>query len=198
MDKIYEIINSVRENAKKNKVPIVRDKTLNALIDTCIKHNVKNVLEIGTATGYSGLNLLTVADKVTTIEKNILRFEEAKQNFENANVGERVKQVCGDAGIELEELARQDEKFDLIFLDGPKGQYVRYLPSIMQLLNQGGILFADNILLGGLIKQPSRVTHKNRAMYNNMLAFWSEIQGLDCLTTKIYEIEDGFSISTKQ
>lgn len=198
MDNIISVIEKVKREAKENLVPIVRDKTLETLISICKEHSVNKVLEIGTATGYSGLNLLTVAKSLTTIEKNIERYEQANKNFKDARVSSFVSQLLGDAGEILCSLNEKGEKFDLVFLDGPKGQYVKYLPSIKSLLKSGGVLFADNILLGGLIKDQTRVNHKNRTMFNNMKAFLSNIQECQEFKTNIYEIEDGFSISIKQ
>ena len=90
-----------------------------------------------------------------------------------------------------------NEKFDLIFLDGPKGQYLRYLPIIKNLLAEKGILFADNILLGGLIYDESRVNHKNRTMVRNMKGFLKQIKCDKCFSCETYEIEDGFAICKK-
>lgn len=193
---ILKIIEKVKKQAKENYVPIVRDETLKMLLKVCKENQVKNVLEIGTATGYSALNMLSIEGiKITTIEKNEQRVKEAKLNFEEAGVGDRITLVNGDAGEILKNLVEANKKFDLVFLDGPKGQYVRYLANIKILLREGGILFSDNILLGGLIKDESLVNHKNRAMVNNMKKFLDEIKTGDDFNSKFYEIEDGFAIS---
>lgn len=196
---LIEIIAKVKCKAKEDFVPIVRDNTLEKLIQICRECNVKQVLEIGTATGYSGLNFLTIDNiSLTTIEKDINRFEEAKLNFENAGVSEMVTQILGDAGEELKKLVNSDSQFDFIFLDGPKGQYLHYLPYLNQLLVRGGILFADNILLGGLINDESRVNHKNRTMVRNMKKFLDKIMYSDEFQTEIHEIDDGFAVCKKQ
>jgi len=198
MEKIIEKIREVKQHAKENFVPIVRDQTLEKLIDICKNLQKGKVLEIGTATGYSGLNILTTQGlTLTTIEKNKERFQEARQNFIDANVESRVNQILGDAEEVLKNLDEKAEKFDLIFLDGPKGQYLRYLPIIKNLLAEKGILFADNILLGGLIYDESRVNHKNRTMVRNMKGFLEQIKCDNCFSCEIYEIEDGFAICKK-
>ena len=198
MDTLTKTIDTVKAEAKENLVPIVRDKTLECLLKTCREIGATKVLEIGTATGYSALNILTVAQNVVTIEKNKERFEQAKQNFADAQVSLRVTQLLGDAGEVLQNLSAKGQIFDLIFLDGPKGQYLRYLPYISHMLESGGILFADNILLNGLFYDDSRVNHKNRAMVKNMRAFVEEIKNTSDFETTIYEIEDGFAICKKQ
>lgn len=198
MSTLDHTINLVKTSAKENFVPIVRDKTLEYLLGACKNIDAKSVLEIGTATGYSGLNMLTIPSlKLTTIEKDDSRFDEAKENFSKAKVDDRVCQLHGDAGTILAELSDAGKRFDLVFLDGPKGQYLKYLPYIKGLLNNSGILFADNILLGGLLKDDSLVNHKNRTMTRNMKSFLTELQNDNDFATEIYEIEDGFSISRK-
>lgn len=198
MNNLTEIISKIKTKAKENFVPIVRDKTLEMLIDACKECGANKVLEIGTATGYSGLNFLTLENlHLTTIEKNIERYTEAKSNFDDAGVGERVTQILGDAGEELEKLTNLGSQFDFIFLDGPKGQYLHYLPKLEKLLAGGGVLFADNILLGGLMTDESRVNHKNRTMVRNMKIFLEKISTSEELETSIYEIDDGFAICKK-
>lgn len=194
-DKLFEIIKQVQNHAQQNYVPIVRPQTLQKLLEVCKERGVESVLEIGTATGYSGLNLLTIPNlSLTTIEKEEGRFMQAKENFALAEVESRVEQICGDAGQVLQKLADDGRKFDLVFLDGPKGQYKKYLQNIVKLLTKNGIIFADNILLGGLLNDESRVTHKNRTMVRNMKEFLSVICDETCFESKIYQIEDGFAI----
>lgn len=199
MTNIEEIIKKVKTEALENHVPIVRDKTLEKIMEVCRENKAENILEIGTATGYSALNFLSLPNiKLDTIEKNKTRFDEAKTNFENAKVSERVTMHLGDAGIVLQELSHKDQKYDFIFLDGPKGQYIQYLPYLQKMLCKGGVLFADNILLGGLIKDESRVCHKNRAMFNHMKDFLNEITSSPVFETQIFEIDDGFAICKKK
>ncbi len=190
------IVEAVRKKSIENHVPIVRKNTLERLLKTCQERNVKRVLEIGTATGYSALNMLAIDAELhlTTIEKEEARYAEAKNNFVLAGVSDRVTQILGDAGEEIGKLCQEGKTFDLVFLDGPKGQYSRYLPVLLEMLPNGGVLFADNILLGGLLKDDSRVTHKNRTMVRNMREFLEKIQNHPNLTSKIYEIDDGFAI----
>lgn len=193
---LEKIILEIKQKAQENHIPIVRDQTIEKVVDIINKNNFKSILEIGTAVGYSGIMMLnSSAQSLTTIEKNLARFNEAKANFKLCNLEERVRLFLGDALEELEKLVLKEEKFDFIFLDGPKGQYIRYLPYLKSLLNKGGIIFADNILMGGLIDDEKRVNHKNRAMVKNMKAFLNAIQTDSQLETTLFRIEDGYSIS---
>ncbi len=198
MKRIEEKLQELKIFARQNYVPIVRDETIKMIVKILKESNCKSILEIGTAIGYSGIIMLAFSSSesyLTTIEKNEERYRQAQQNFKDANLLDRASLVLGDAYEELNKLIEDKKKFDFIFLDGPKGQYIKYLPLLKQLLNENGILFADNILLGGLLKNELAITHKNRTMFNNMNKFLSQIQN-DCdFETEIYEIDDGFLIS---
>lgn len=195
MEKIEKIIEEIKQKARENLVPIVRDKTLNHLNQITATIQPKKVLEIGTAVGYSGLNMLHYGAKhLTTIEKNDERYSSALQNFEMADVKTRVRAIKGDAIDVLQNLKEEDEKFDLVFLDGPKGQYIRYLPFIKELLADGACLFADNVGVLGLVEHAELVTHKNRTMVRNMQAFLKDIQNDDSLSVEIFDVDDGYAV----
>ena len=131
---------------------------------------------------------------ITTIEKDRVRYNNAKENFAEAGVEKRVNAILGDALDEIEKLNEGNAKFDFIFLDGPKGQYIRYYPILVNLLKEGGIIFADNVLLGGLLNDKKEVTHKNRSMVNNMKLFIKTMEEDARFITKEFDIDDGFLI----
>lgn len=193
---VVEKINEIKKKALENHVPIVRDNTIEKITDIIKENNCQSILEIGTAVGYSGIVMLSCSNAIlTTIEKNHERFEEAKNNFDKCDLTSRVCQIEGDAYEELEKLCLAKQKFDFIFLDGPKGQYIKYLPFLKNLLNNKGILFADNILMGGLLENENQVTHKNRTMVRNMKAFLFELQSDKDFITTLYKIDDGYTIT---
>lgn len=186
----------IKEYALLNHVPIIRDQTLDALEKICKTHKPKSVLEIGTAIGYSGLKILSNCDCIlTTIEKDLIRAEKAKSNFEKYNFINRVNLIQDDALNVLIKLVKNKEKFDLIFLDGPKGQYIKYYPYLKKLLNKNGILFADNVLLMGLVQSGEEIPHKKRSMIINMRKFLKILKEDIEFQTIIYDVEDGYSIS---
>ena len=196
MEDIETFLGQLREGARQRYIPVVRDKTAHILFDIC--KDKSNILEIGTAIGYSGIIMLLSSkdSNLVTIEKDNERFLEAKQNFDRLNFSSRVNFINGDALVELEKLVENNAKFDLIFLDGPKGQYYKYLPLIKRLLTGGGVLFADNVLLGGLVEDNSNVTHKNRSMVVNMRKFIDLIEKDNSFLVKKFDIDDGFIIAT--
>ncbi len=191
-------MDKLKRFAEENFIPIVRDETANILMEECKKNSPQNILEIGTAIGYSGILMLKSCNgHLYTIEKDISRYEIAKENFVKYGMSERVTLMLGDAKEQLEILKSHNYKFDFVFLDGPKGQYIKYLPTIKSLLNKNAILFSDNVLMHGLINHQEEVTHKNRAMVRNMKAFNDEIMNDKDFDSKFYEIDDGFIVSRK-
>lgn len=192
-----EMLANLETFARQNFVPIVREKTIEKVCEILQNEDSHAVLEIGTAIGYSGIRMLHASSqiKLTTIEKNQERFLQAKENFKEFRCEERVVSINGDALEEIEKLQSEGKKFDFVFLDGPKGQYFKYLKILKNLLTVGGILFADNILLGGLVQDESRVCHKNRTMVRNMKSFIDKLEKDNDFETMVYDIDDGFSIS---
>lgn len=189
-------MDKIRQYAKENYIPIIRDETAVYLVKVVKEKNPQNILEIGTAIGYSGLLMLENSKaNLWTIEKDEKRCEMAKENFNRFNMQNRVKIFNDDASNVLEELVKEDTKFDMVFLDGPKGQYRRYYPLIKQLLQKQGVLFTDNVYLQGLVKQTGTIPHKHRSMVRNLKEFLVELQQDQDFETTIYDIDDGFSIS---
>jgi len=192
------IIDNIKKDAKQNLIPIVRDNTLNAMLELIKLSKPNKILEIGTAVGYSALNMLECSKaQVTTIEKDENRAKQAQENFKKANLCDRVTLYNDDAIVVLSQLCENNEKFDFVFLDGPKGQYIKYLPYILTLLNENGYVFADNVGLLGLVADKEKVNHKNRTMVRNMQAFLQSVTTDERLFTKVYAEDDGYAIIQK-
>lgn len=186
--------------SRDDYMPFIRDESAKVLFEICQTEKPKNILEIGTAVGYSALLMLEGAKDafITTIEKDNERAQQAMTNFEKNGVKERVDLIVGDAGEVLPQLEDEGKEFDLIFLDGPKGQYLRYLPHLKKMLCKGGLLVADNVLLHGWVKGEEFVKHKHRSMVVNLRKFLKALEE-DCdFDSKLLEIEDGMTISRKK
>ena len=150
------LIKEIEEDAEINNVPII-SKEIREYLKFIIKSNknIKNMLEIGTATAYSGIIMAEeIQDRngfLTTIEIDEDRFKIAKSNFEKANL-KNIEQILGDATEEIEKL---NKNYDFIFIEAAKGQYKKFFEDSYKLLNKGGLVFIDNILFRGYLYKES-------------------------------------------
>lgn len=189
------MIEKLKKFAKENFVPIVRPKTSELLIEMVKKCNPKNILEIGTAIGYSGILMLNNTNaNLVTIEKDENMAKLAKQNFEQAGLSKRVTLIHQDA---MEYINSETNKYDFIFLDGPKGQYVKYYPILLKLLNAGGTIFADNVLFQGLVLSNELPPKKNRTIVVNLRKFIDIVQKDARVESNLLQLEDGVLIIKK-
>ena len=187
----------IEKYAKEYHVPIIRKESGILLQEYVKKHNAQNILEIGTAIGYSAILMLSsCSGKITTIDKDEKRLEIAKKNFSKFHVEDRVRIICEDAKTALNTLCEKNEKFDFVFLDGPKGQYYNYFFFIKKLLKPNGILFVDNIFLNGLVLSQQPIPHKHRSMVVNMRKFLDALKNDRNFNVEIVNIEDGIAVAT--
>ena len=180
---------------KDEYVPIMKDESMALLSKFCAENKPKRILEIGTYIGFSASVMLSACDgSLVTLEKNADNAKLAQKNL--SSFGDRAKVVLTDA---FDYIVSQDiEKFDLIFLDGPKGQYINYLPYLKNLLNDGGLLIADNVYFHGLVRQEGAVKHKLRTIVVNLRKFLKAITTDLDFETVIFDVGDGVSVSKKR
>lgn len=196
------LLTSMEEYATEFSVPIVRPQTRQLLLETLAKEKPSEVLEIGTAIGYSTLLMLTSSDcRVTSIEKDCDIYQIACNNVAGAtkidsSISNRCNLILGDAKDVMDNFIYNRKKFDFIFLDGPKGQYVKYLPVLIQLLNVNGVIFADDVYYHGLVKKQGEVNKKQRTIVRNLRQYLEDINA-DNLQSQVYDIEDGVAITRK-
>ena len=190
-----EVLEQLEKFARANNIPVLLDDSAKFLAEFVSKNQFQNILEIGTAVGYSGSIMLLASKnaKLTTIEKNEESFNNAITTFEKLNLTKRVTQILGDGFEEIQKLRKQNNKYDLIFLDGPKGQYLFYYPILLDMLEKNGCLLVDNVLFKGLVRSSQDVGHKKRAMITKLRKFLNEIETREDLQTTIHEIGDGIA-----
>lgn len=171
------ILRSLEADAEKNSVPIIGPLVGNLLAFVIKVSGARTALEIGTATGYSGLwmamELALNSGHLTTIEMDEGRIKKAEETFSKVGVASVVNILKGDAKKILPRLARDRKgEFDLIFLDvGEKSFYVDALEHCIELLGEGGLLLADNVLWGGYVGDPSDRSSQTQTMrkFNKMV-----------------------------
>lgn len=190
-----EILETLEKFARQNHIPVLLDDSARFLAEFVAGKQFKSILEIGTAVGYSG-SIMLLASKnahLVTIEKNEESFNKAINTFSSLNLSGRVEQILGDGFEEIVKLKNAKQKYDLIFLDGPKGQYLKYYPILLDMLGAGGCLLVDNVLFRGLVRSSEDVGHKKRAMITKLRQFLHEIETRSDLNTTIHEIGDGIA-----
>jgi len=183
----------------ETNVPIIRKEMQTLLKFLLAMQRPLNILEVGTAIGFSAILMAEntgVETHITTIEKYEKRIPVAKENFEKFGVSDRITFLEGDATAILKEL---DGQYDLIFMDAAKGQYINFLPDLMRLLPEGGILLSDNVMQDGdILESKFAVERRNRTIYKRMRDYLYELTHNDELTTVILPVGDGVTISTRK
>ena len=191
-----ELLSQINNYGRANKVPIILDASLPLLCSTIQKNGAKRILEIGTAIGYSAIAMASECnvEHITTLELDLARFEIAKQNIAKSNLNGIIEPINIDA---MQYLLSCDQKFDFIFLDGPKGQYVHYLPHLKRILNDNGVIFADNVYFKGMVNGKIPVSKGVRTLVNNLREYLIAVNSDPDLKTEILDIGDGIAISQK-
>ncbi len=191
-------LNEIEKYAIETQVPIIR-KSMQSLLKFLLAYaKPKNVLEVGTAIGFSALLMSEYAPAdchITTIEKYEKRIPIARENFKRAGKEEAITLLEGDA---VEILQKLEGSYDLIFMDAAKGQYINFLPDILRLLAPGGLLVSDNVLQDGdIIESRFAVTRRNRTIHARMREYLYELKHHPQLETVILPVGDGVTLSTK-
>lgn len=194
--KILQELKDMRKKYRESGIPTILEESLNFLLLNVSLKSPKKILEIGTATGMSGIAMLNTCESsfLTTIEKDEDSYNQAKANFERFNLSHRIKVYCGDAGDILKFL---DGEYDLIFLDGAKARYLDYMPELLRLLAKKGVLIADNILFRGYVSGKVNFSHSDNTIVRNLRDFINQMVDNPMLSTQVLDIGDGILISVK-
>jgi len=194
-----ELLDTIEKKAIEDGVPIIRSETAALLRSLTAALRPENILEIGTAVGYSALQMCQVMPAnchITTIEKYEKRIPEAKENFRKAGEESRITFLEGDADMWLKEL--KGKQFDLVFMDAAKGQYLNWLPLLLDLMPVGAVLISDNVLQDGdVVQSRFAVQRRNRTIHSRMREYLYEFKHMEEFETAVIPIGDGVTISTR-
>ena len=189
------------ENIKEN-IPIIRKGSQRIIRFMLEMKKPLNILEVGTATGFSSvfmLEFLNKKAKITTIEKIEERAVKAEKNFNRFDKNKQITLIKGDATDILSELVSKDKTYDFIFMDAAKGQHINFLENIKKLLVSGGILITDNMLQEGrLLDSRYTVVRRDRTIHRRMREYVNALLTDKEFETMLLESGDGMAVSIKK
>lgn len=189
-----EELEKIKQKAIYEHVPIIMDDTLEVVDKILKKLEPTKILEIGTAVGYSAIcfsEYLAEGGKIDTIERDEERVNQAKENIIKVGVENKINIYEGDA---VEILPTLNEKYDIVFIDAAKGKYPFFLKEALRMLNNNGVILADNILYKGYVMSDYN-KHKQRTAVRNLREYIAEVTGNPNLETQILEVGDGLAIT---
>ncbi|MBP5601591.1 MAG: O-methyltransferase [Treponema sp.] len=189
-------INDIKLYAAKNSIPIMRDGGVDFICNYIKEHNIKRILEIGTAIGFSAIEFAQVAPDitVTTIELDIDRHIKAKQNIHDSGLDDRINAIHADA-LKLE----LDDTFDMIFIDAAKGQYINFFEKYTKNLAPQGVFISDNLSFHGMVEDLT-LTHNYSTikLVKKIRKYIEFLRSNIDFETQFFDFGDGISVSMRK
>ena len=193
------LLEEIEQEALRTDVPVIRKEMQGCLRLLLALKKPVSILEVGTAVGFSAIFMKTYnpADcHITTIENYEPRIGLALENFKRAGMEADITLLKGDAADILKSL---DGPYDMIFMDAAKAQYINFLPQVLRLLDQDGMLVSDNILQDGdIIESRYAVIRRNRTIHRRMRMYLYELTHNEQLVTAVLPVGDGITVSARQ
>ena len=197
MVEMHQDIKMMKEYAKEYNVPIMMEDGINFITNFIIKHKVKNVLEIGTAIGYSAILMALSSPnvKITSIERDRERYLEAVKNVKKFKLEDRITLIYNDAS-----LVEFNEEFDLIFIDAAKGKNKVFFQKFSKNLMDNGHIITDNINFHGYVNmnEDEIKTRNLRGLVRKIKDYISFLKENEEYKTEFYELGDGVAVSKKK
>lgn len=192
-----ELIMEMEEYANEHNVPIIEKKSIAFIMKYIKSHNIKSVLEIGSAIGYSAILMASASEDVyvTTIERDETRYMECLKNVKKCKLDKIINVVFQDAL----EVNMGDVKYDLIFIDAAKGQYTKFFEKFKYFLNDGGVIISDNLKFHGHVGNSANIESKNlKSLVQKIESYIDFLKDNEEFDTEFFDIGDGLSVSVKK
>ena len=192
------LIIEMEEYAKEKNIPIMEKDGIAFLMKFIKANNVKSVLEIGSAIGYSAILMASSNPevKVTTIERDETNYMECLKNVKKCSFEQKVNVVFQDA---LELNLADGTQFDLIFIDAAKGQYTNFFEKYKYFLAPGGAIITDNLKFHGYVGKSDTIESKNlRQLVSKIENYVEFSKANEEFETHFYDIGDGLSVSVRK
>ena len=191
-----ELIERIGMEARERGVPVIRRESEGFMKMLLTLKAPKNILEIGTAVGYSTLIMAenTSEDcRITTVEIGKDDAKLAASNFKEAGTSHRIDLIVGDA---LKELSKLTDKYDFVFIDASKGQYMNFFNAVRGLLTPEAVVLSDNVLQGGdVLKSHFIIEQRDRTVHKRMRDYLFAITHDDAFVTSVVPVGDGMAVS---
>ena len=184
----------IEEYAKKYNIPIMQKDGIEFLIEFIKKNNIKNILEIGTAIGYSAIKMAKISNDINiiSIERDEDRYKEAIKNVSKFDLNDRIKLINDDAfNVEL------NDKFDLIFIDAAKAQNIKFFLKFEKNLKNNKYIITDNLNFHGLVNSTEIMSRNLRQLVRKIKDYVEFLKSNENYKTIFYDIGDGISVSKK-
>ncbi len=192
-------LGQIEKEANENEVPIIPHETVVFMQFLLGQIKPKQVLEIGTALGFSSSLMAQYVGEdghVTTIDRFDVMIRKAKKTYERLGLEDRVTLLEGQAADILPELTGP---YDFIFMDSAKSKYIEFLPECLRLLKKGGVLMVDDIFQGGTVLDPiEEIPRNRRTIHRKLKRFLYVINSHPDLTTSLVPLGDGIALITKE
>ncbi len=192
-----ELILEMEEYASQHNVPIIEKESIAFIMKYIKANNIKNILEIGSAIGYSSILMASVSPDVTvtTIERDNTRYMECLKNVKKCNFEQKINVVFQDAL----EVNLANVEYDMIFIDAAKGQYTKFFEKFQYFLRDGGVIITDNLKFHGNVGKSQEIESKNlRSLVEKIEGYIEFLKENKEFDTTFYDVGDGLSVSVKK
>ena len=191
-----ELIEQIKQKALLDRVPIIEDEGLQFIVDFINEKDIKSMLEIGTAVGYSSICFASSQLDLTivTLEKDQQRYNQAKNNISLAKLNDRINSVLTDARE-----FNLSQQFDCLFLDGPKAHNQQLLDLYLPNLKQDGYIIVDDVYFHGFIDHPETLKTKRLVpLVKKLSKFRNDMLNSEVYDCQYYQVGDGILIGRRR